>query len=354
MTRTRQLRQAAAILLLLASACACGLAWGYARDKSDVVMLRNGDRLSGDILSLEFGILSLSTDNMSTLSIEWPAVRSVTSKFEFAIERRDGSKYHGVITTSDDGADLIVQSAEGTIRFPMGEVERISRFSPKFWDRINGALAVGFSYTKSSAIQVGSVNFNANYRSTTVVGSLAFSANSTKDSSGTTTNRALLTSSVMFLQENSRNFWGLLGSLERDQALGIDARLLAGAALGRRFVQAPFTELTGIAGIVGTEEWIVDDPNPRASVEAVVGGNWQVFRFIDPKTRLDLGLYLFPSLTESGRYRSTGNLALTHKFPHDVTLGLTAYLSYDNQPPEPTAEKSDYGMTLNVGWTFGQ
>jgi hypothetical protein len=98
----------------------------------------------------------------------------------------------------------------------------------------------------------------------------------------------------------------------------------------------------------------VDDPNPRASVEAVVGGNWQVFRFIDPKTRLDLGLYLFPSLTESGRYRSTGNLALTHKFPHDVTLGLTAYLSYDNQPPEPTAEKSDYGMTLNVGWTFGQ
>jgi len=124
MTRTRQLRQAAALLLLLASACACGLAWGYARDKSDVVMLRNGDRLSGDILSLEFGILSLSTDNMSTLSIEWPAVRSVTSKFEFAIERRDGSKYHGVITTSDDGADLIVQTAAGTTRFPMGEVER--------------------------------------------------------------------------------------------------------------------------------------------------------------------------------------------------------------------------------------
>ena len=77
----RQLRQAAAVLLVLASACACGLAWGYTRDKTDVVMLRNGDRLSGDIVSLEFGILSLKTDNMSTLSIKWPAVRSVTSKF---------------------------------------------------------------------------------------------------------------------------------------------------------------------------------------------------------------------------------------------------------------------------------
>jgi hypothetical protein len=353
MIRTRQLRAAAALLLLLASVVACGLAWGYARDKSDVVMLRNGDRLSGDIVSLEFGILTLKTDNMSTLSIEWPAVQSVTSKFDFAIERRDGSKYHGVIATTEDGADLMVESAEGAIRIPMQEVERVSRFSPEFWDRINGALAVGFSYTKSSAIQVGSVNFNANYRSTTVDSNLAFSANTTKDSSGKTTNRALLTTGVQFLQQ-SRNFWGLLASLERDQALGIDARLIGGAALGRRFVQSDFTEVTGIAGLVVSQEWIVDDPTSKTSVELVVGGSWQVFKFIDPKTRLDLGLYVFPSLTESGRYRSTGNLALTHKFPHDITLGLTGYLSYDNQPPDPTAEKSDYGMTLNVGWTFGQ
>jgi hypothetical protein len=348
-------RYAAALLLflLVGNLLVCGRAWGYARDKTDVVVLRNGDRISGDIVSLEFGILTLSTDNMDTLSIEWPAVRSVTSKFDFAIERTDGTKSHGAIATSADGADLVVDSEAGAARIPMQEVDRISRFSPRFWDRINGSLAVGFSYTKSSSIEVGSVNFNANYRSTTVDGSLAFSANTTKDSSGKTTDRALLNSGVQFLQQ-SRNFWGLLGSLERDQALGIDARLLAGAALGRRFVQSSFTELTGIAGLVATEEWIVDNPESKTSVELVLGGNWQVFKFIEPKTRLDFGLYVFPSLTESGRYRSTGNLALTHKFPHDVTLGLTGYLSYDNQPPEPTAEKSDYGVTLNVGWSFGQ
>jgi len=340
-------------LLLLVSLLGCGLAWGYARDKTDVVVLRNGDHLSGDIASLEFGILTLKTDNMSDLSIEWPAVRSIKSKFAFAIERRDGTKYHGVIATTDDGADLKVENEEGTVRIPMEEVERISRFSPRFWDRITGALSVGFSYSKSSSIQVSSVNFNANYRSTTEDGSLAFSSNTTKDSSGKTTNRELLSGDVMFLRQ-SRNFWGLLGSLERDQSLGIDARLTAGAAVGRRFIQSTYAEVTGIAGIVGTEEWIVDNPTPKASVEAVVGGSWNVFKFIEPKTRLDLGLYVFPSLTESGRYRSTGNLNLTHKFPHDITLGLTGYLSYDNQPPEPTAVKSDYGVTLNVGYTFGQ
>src|SRR4029077_640578 len=353
MMRTRRpYRALAPLLLLLWSASICGLAWGYARDKTDVVTLRNGDRLSGDIVSLEFGILPLKTDNMSPLSIEWPAVRSVTSKFEFAVERLDGTKYHGVIATGADGAELMVQSAEGAARIPMAEVERISRFSPRFWDRINGALSVGFSYSKSSSIQVSSVNFNANYRSTTTDASLAFSSNTTKDSSGTTTNRELLSGDVMFLQQ-SRNFWSLLASVERDQSLGIDARVVGGAALGRRFVQAAYTELTGIAGLVGTEEWIVDIPTPKTSVEAVLGGTWQVFRFIAPKTRLDLGLYVFPSLTESGRYRGPGHPKLTHYFPHHVTLRLPGYLSYDNQPPEPGAQTSDYGVTLNVGYTFG-
>jgi hypothetical protein len=339
--------------LLLLIVLSAGRAWAYDRDKSDVIELRNGNHISGDIVSLEFGILTLSTDNMSTLSIEWPAVRSVTSKFDFAIERSDGTKYHGTITTSSDGTDLVVQEEQGAARIPLEQVERISRFSRRFWERINGALSVGFSYGKSSSIQVGSVNFNANYRSTAVDSTLAFSGNTTKDSSGKTTNRFLLSSGLQFLQQ-SRNFWGLLGSLERDQELGIDARLIGGAAIGRRFIQGAYTELTGIVGLVATEEWIVDNPTSKTSVEAVVGGSWQVFKFVDPKTRLDLGLYLFPSLTESGRYRSTGNLNLTHKFPHDVTLGLTGYLSYDNRPPEPTAEKSDYGLTLNVGFTFGQ
>jgi hypothetical protein len=354
MMHARRSRSALApVLLLLWGSLICGLAWGYARDKSDVVVLRNGDRISGDIHSLEFGILTLSTDNMSTLSIEWPAVRSIASKFEFAIERNDGSKYHGTIATSEDGTDLVVTSDAGTVRFPMTQLERISRFSPNFWDRINGGLSVGFSYSKSSAIQVSNVNFNANYRSTKIDSSLSFSSNTTKDSSGTTTNRVLLSSNVQFLQQ-SRNFWGLLGSLERDQSLGIDARLVAGAGLGRRFLQTTFSELTGVVGLVGTEEWIVGQSEPRASVEAVLGGSWQVFRFIDPKTRLNLSLYVFPSLTEQGRYRSTGDLSLTHKFPHDITVGLTGYLSYDNQPPESGAEKSDYGVTFNLGYTFGQ
>jgi len=164
---------------------------------------------------------------------------------------------------------------------------------------------------------------------------LTASSNVTHSPSEGETQRDRIATIVYFLRQ-SRNLWALLG----------------GAALGRRFVQNAWTELTGAVGIVGTEEWPTGGA-ARSSVEGFLGATWQVFKFTDPETRLNLGLALYPSLTDSGRYRSTGNLSLTHKFAGDFSLGLEGYLSYDSRPPEATAEKSDYGATFNLGYSFG-
>jgi hypothetical protein len=338
---------------LLAGVLACASASAYERDKSDVVTLRNGDRISGDVISLEFGLLTLKTDKAGTLRIQWPAVRSVSSKFAFAVEKRGGAKFHGVIATSPDGADLLVVADASTARIPMRDVERISRYSLSFWNRINGNLSVGFTYTQASETSVGSVNFNSYYRSEAIDGTLSFNSNTTKTSEGGTTYRALLNSTVLFLRQ-SRNFWGLVGSVERDQELGINARLVGGAVLGRSFVQTSVTELIGVAGVVVAQESITGNPEQQTSLEGLLGAYWRVFKFTDPETSLTLGLALYPSLTESDRYRGNGNLSLTHKITGDFTLGITAYWSADSHPPDPTARKSDYGLTFNLGYEFGQ
>jgi len=351
-TEPQRSRLAASLCaVLLVSVLGCGTSLAYERDKSDVIVLRRGDRISGDIVSLEYGILTVSTDDMSTVSIEWRAVKSVTSKFAFGVEKRGGTRVYGPISTTPDGADLVVGTGKDTEKIPMADVERISRYSYTFWNRITGNLSFGFSYTRSSEISVANFNLNADYRSTSIDGMLTASSNVTKSPSEGETQRDRIATIVYFLRQ-SRNLWALLGSLERDQALGIDARLLGGAALGRRFVQNSLTELTGAVGIVGVEEWPTGG-SPRSSLEGFLGGTWQVFKFTDPKTRLNMGLALYPSLTESGRYRATGNLSLIHKFAGDFTLGVESYWSYDSRPPEETAEKSDYGVTLNLGYSFG-
>jgi hypothetical protein len=346
-------RVVAALATFLASLFACAPVQGYDRDKSDVVLLRNGNYLTGDIVSLEYGVLSLKTDQMGTIRIEWPAVRSLTSKFAFAVEQRGGAKSYGIIATGDDGTTLLVGSGESATRIPMDDVERLSRYSQSFWNRINGNLAVGFTYTKASETSVGSINLNTYYRSTTIDGTLNFSSNTTRTAEGDDTYRALLSSTVIFVRQ-SRNFWGLVGSLERDQALGIDARLVGGAVVGRRLLQMSFTEVTGVAGMVVAQESITSNPQQQTSLEAVLGVEWRVFKFTDPETSLTLGVALYPSLTESDRYRGNANLSLTHKIAGDFTLGLTGYWSADSHPPDPTAEKSDYGLTFNIGYEFGQ
>jgi Protein of unknown function, DUF481 len=327
--------------------------WGFERDKTDLVTLRNGNNISGNIISLRFGILRVKTSDMSTLNIKWPAVRSILSKFSFAVEIRDGTKIFGPIDTSSDGTQLIVGGGDRLSKIRMEDVERIDKYSPSFWRRINGNLAVGFSYTKSSAISIGSVNLDSAYRSTATDIALAFSSNSTKSTDGVTTNRDVLSTSVQFLQQ-SRNFWGLIGSAERDQDLGIDTRLVGGAVLGRRLAQTSHSELTGTVGLVGSQEWIAGSSAARTSVEGVIGGAWRVFKFTDPETTLNLDMAVFPSISESGRYRATGDLSLTYKVTGDFTVGLAGYLSYDNRPPEPTAQTSDYGLTFNLGYSFGR
>ena len=346
-------RAAAGLLTLLASVLACTPLRAYERDKSDVVVLRNGNYLTGDIVSLEYGTLALKTDQMGTLHIEWPAIKSISSKFAFAVERIGGIKSYGVISTSEDGATLIVGAGATATKIPMENIERLARYSLSFWNRINGNLAVGFTYTHASDTSVGSINLNTFYRSTAIDGTLTFSSNTTKTAEGDDTYRGLLSSTVIFLRQ-SRNFWGLVGSLERDQELGINARLVGGAVLGRRFLEMSFTEVTGVAGVVVAQESITSNPEQQTSLEALLGVSWRVYKFTDPETSLTLGFSLYPSLTESNRYRGNGNLTLTHKIAGDFTLGLTGYWTADTHPPDPTAEKSDYGLTFNIGYSFGE
>ena len=338
-----------AIVMLLA----CAPASAYDRDKSDVVLLRNGNYLTGDIVSLEYGSLTLKTDQMGTIRIEWPAVRTVSSKFAFAVERIGGAKYYGVIETDADSNAILVKNEDGVVRVPFEEVERLSRYSLSFWNRISGNLAVGFTYTKANDTTVGSLNLDAAYRSTSIEGSLTLSSNTTKTEADGDTYRALLSSSVTFIRQ-SRNFWGLVGSLERDQELGIDARLVGGAVLGRRFVERSYMEVTGSAGIVVAQESITSNPEQQTSAEGLLSLEWRVFKFSDPETSLTLGISLYPSLTESDRYRGNSNLNLTHKIAGDFTLGLTGFWSADSHPPDPTAHRSDYGLTFNIGYSFGQ
>jgi hypothetical protein len=68
--------------------------------KTDVARLINGDDVTGEIKSLEFGELRYSTDSMGTVSIEWEEVLALTSDQALQVEVSSGARYFGNLSGS--------------------------------------------------------------------------------------------------------------------------------------------------------------------------------------------------------------------------------------------------------------
>ena len=71
-----------------------------ARDKSDVLVMRNGDRFTCEVKSLDADTLSISLDYAAgTVSIDWGKVDHIESKQLFLVKTQDGLVYSGSLST---------------------------------------------------------------------------------------------------------------------------------------------------------------------------------------------------------------------------------------------------------------
>lgn len=324
-----------------------------AREKVDVIYLVNGDRVTGEIISLEYGQLSVKTDSMSTVSIEWPDVTSIESKQHFILEDLTGGRHFGALST-DTNAKALRIVGEGDARpVELGflQVTRISPGEDTFLSRLQGSFSVGFDYAKSSDITTMSGSMDLSYRAPTFAWALSADVNTTKDPNQGTLDRDTLSFGYQWLREH-RRFWAGLTSLERNEETGIDARWTIGGGIGQYFYQSPRAEVSGVIGIAATKEWATGDGDSQESLEGLIGGTWRIFKFNTPKVSLNASVVIYPSITESGRYRTTGNLSLRREIVSDFYLDLSVYQSFDSDPPDETAEKDDYGITTSLGYSF--
>lgn len=338
-------------LVVLALILACDAAFAFEREKSDIVTLRNGDRITGEIVALRYGILDVKTSSMGTLHIEWPAVGSLQSQYTFFVEHIDGRQYFGRIRTDAAGKLVIGAQDADDPAIPIADVARVSQVDSGFWQRIEGVLSVGYNFTQSTDISVGSVNFNAAYTSRRTESTLRVSALTTKSPDSGSSDRDQIAYGLRFLRPGN-DYWMLLSALDRNEELGIEGRLQVGAAAGRHFVQRSYTLVSGIAGLALTQEWIMGSEGAQRSIEGVLGGEWRIFRFATPETSLHSSLLLFPNLSESGRYRSELNLTLRRDLIDDLTFDLSYYNSHDSDPPDDAAASSDYGIVTSLGYKF--
>ena len=122
----------------------CGARHGA---EDDIIELANGDRITCEIQKLDRGKLTVKTDGIGTISIEWDDVERVTSTASFELELASGKRISGSIARGDARVvDLV--TADGTERLALETIVRLSRLGQTFWRRLDGSLAAGFNFTR--------------------------------------------------------------------------------------------------------------------------------------------------------------------------------------------------------------
>jgi hypothetical protein len=318
--------------------------------RGDTLELKNGDRITGEVTKLEYGKLKFKTDYLGTLSVEWAGVKSLTSQQTFDVEAVTGQRHFGVLMTSSQGWLVVVQQGS-TATVPFGDVARIAPLERKFWERINGSLSAGYDYANSSRVSVLSLHFDATYRAALNTLSLRVDSNSTTSPEEGTVDRQRVAFAYQRAKPEAR-FWAAVASIDRNQELGVDGRLQAGAAFGRYVFQSSTAELATLIGAVVNQEWVTDGQSNQQNMEGLFAGSWRIFKFTAPETSLAFSATFFPSLTQSGRRRASVDTTLRREIIENFFVDLSAWYDYDNKPPSETAAKDDFGITTSVGYSF--
>ncbi|MFB3067787.1 MAG: DUF481 domain-containing protein [Acidobacteriota bacterium] len=325
------------------------------RDKTDVIILKNGDHITGEIKSLSRGKMSLSTDSMGTVSIEWEDVARVTSQWVFEVETETGLRTFGSLSPAAEPKtmEIIGEGTRNTLN--QTSVVRLTQLEAGFLSRLEGYVDVGFNFARANRATQWTLGSEVKSRNEIRQLKSTFSSffDDRKDVESTTRN--------VFTFDFTRFFSGRwlvtgLTSFTQNQELNLDLRSSFGGDLGRHVIQNNRSLLTVRAGAVfSKEQFAPTEFEPmgenRNNIEATGTLAWELFSFQDPEIDITTTLTVLPSLSNWGRIRADFDTRIQFELFKDFSWSATLFDNYDSRPPEGN-ETNDFGITTSVGWSF--
>lgn len=319
--------------------------------RTDELVLYNGNTITGEVKSLQQGKVRFKTDHADTIYIEWKYVRSLTSSNFFEVENRRGEYFYGMLMAGTENRKLLIIGPTETVALDMERVVAIMPIKKTFLGRIDGSLNLGFSFTSADSILQYSLESDATYRRRKYTGSVNLTSIQTLQEDKDDIARQSL--EFAYTRHHRDRYFGT-GSLtfSSNTELGIAFRTQLSYAFGRNFIQTNRSRLSGNVGLaVSRDNPTGADPNEYI-LSGVFGGRYRFFLYNYPKTDILVELSILPGITDRPRTRFEFNASLRREIITDFTVNFSVYDSYDSDPPPEAAANHDYGVILSVGWVY--
>jgi putative salt-induced outer membrane protein YdiY len=338
-----------AFLLILASPL-------FGKRKDDVVVMKNGDKFTGEIKSLENGELIFKSDYMKdSVHLDWKQVATLQSKDTFIVALTSGERVTGFldrgIAPDDGGENFKIVATGSSVNVNPSEVTAIGQRERSFWNQLTGSINYGFDFASGNNALSSSLSADVAFRNDKNSVQLATTSQFSSQTNAENTNRFTFDSQYARMLTNKWLAAGLF-SLLKSNTQDLKLRSTYGGGFGRKLVQTDRTALTVIGGAAYSHESYVPQPGTepvRNNAQALLGIAFSTFRF---KTlNLNSQTFLFPSLSEPGRLILSSQSNLRIELVRNFTWNFQLYENHDTRPPI-NAPKNDLGVTTSLGWTF--
>jgi len=336
-------RLLAVILLLVFSQPA----WA---ERTDLVYLHNGDRITGEVKSLKRGKLEFKTDHMGTLYIEWDDIQELISSTGQAIELTNGQRFHGSLDKPDNADMMLVNTAEGTVGLNTLDVIAMYPVEAGFWERLDLDVSLGFSWDKGSNVGKYNLGLDTVYRRAQSITRAGFSTEITTQNEADSTTRANLSANHNIFMQNKR-FRTYFGNLDHNDELGIDLRAMLGAGYGWVPVRSQRNWFS-LAGGLDVNHEIPITGEPETNLEGVGMLMYEYYKYSTPERSFKVNFFVFPSITDFGRWRADFSTDFSFEIVNDFFWKLELYANYDSAPISQDGASSDYGVTSSIAYKF--
>jgi len=330
----------------------------FARDSTDIIIMKNGDRLTGEVKGLDAGVLYVSMSYiLGTSSLDWSKVARLESKQLFIVKTQDGSVYRGTLNTAEteEGRPVkieVIETPEKQAGIERSQIVEMAQTSDKFWQRFNGDVNFGTTYSKGNETVQYTLSSDVEYLRQRWSASTAFSSNLSTSSGVTASTRNEITPMARHLLPWNNWFYGGLGDFLQSSVQGIQLQTSVGGGVGRYLKNTNRATIAVLGGFAWqntqyNQAMLSGTQNLAATLIAT---DVKLFKF--NKTNLDVAGVLFPILNQAGRIKANVNATYYIKITGDLSWNISFYGNWDNQPP-PHFTGSDYGTSSGLSWTFG-
>jgi hypothetical protein len=249
----------------------------------------------------------------------------------------------------------VTENVVKSVALEQQKIVTLNQTSNRFWQRFNGAINSGVTYSKGNQTSQYTFGTEVQYPRERWGAGASFDSTLAASTGVTASTRNDAALYARHLMRWNNWFYTGLGDFLQSSEQSIDLQSNVGGGIGRFLKNTNRSMIALVGGVAwqntryshsaGTQE-----SQTQNTAAALVAGEMEFFKF--DKTNLTVSLSASPALSQPGRVYINTKATYYVKFFGNFTWNTSFYGNWDNEPPLHFAG-SNYGASSGLGWTFG-